>query len=279
MIETTPTQHLYSRLGRVGSIAAIDLWESRRSVAAARNMVATIAALSYGRDAAANPDGLFDKIMRDQHLAVLDFVPVLPSEFCQGSPDRFLNLPHNSLRHSLSLLFEAQASRWGEDVVRFGRRVRPAHAFLVEAPIFVARQWMRHRAFSYLEMSRRFTPPGRVGLEFYGQWDEDPARRARREPFWDAVRDEFERRQKEESEPLELARGCYPVETMTKFWVGGYDFSWLEQAPIEHEDDDELIVERVPGFTGLRSEPHAQQEIRVFSDWIRDYLTPSKIAA
>lgn len=36
--------------------------------------------------------------------------------------------------------------------------------FLVRAPIFVARQWMRHRTWSYIEVSRRFT---NKGVSFY----------------------------------------------------------------------------------------------------------------
>lgn len=36
--------------------------------------------------------------------------------------------------------------------------------FLVKAPIFVARQWMRHRTWSYSEVSRRYTSKN---MEFY----------------------------------------------------------------------------------------------------------------
>ena len=36
--------------------------------------------------------------------------------------------------------------------------------FLVKAPIFVARQWMRHRTWSYIEVSRRFTSKD---IDFY----------------------------------------------------------------------------------------------------------------
>jgi flavin-dependent thymidylate synthase len=39
--------------------------------------------------------------------------------------------------------------------------------FRIKVPIFVARQFMRHRSFSYLEMSRRYTKGSKVPFEFW----------------------------------------------------------------------------------------------------------------
>jgi thymidylate synthase (FAD) len=39
--------------------------------------------------------------------------------------------------------------------------------FRLKVPIFVARQFMRHRSFSYLEMSRRDTKGAKVPFEFW----------------------------------------------------------------------------------------------------------------
>jgi thymidylate synthase (FAD) len=39
--------------------------------------------------------------------------------------------------------------------------------FRIKVPMFVARQFMRHRSFSYLEMSRRYTKGAKVPFEFW----------------------------------------------------------------------------------------------------------------
>lgn len=250
---------MISRYGRVGSIQRFPLWDGRLSPQYAKEKIADISALSYGREEAKNPEGLFNRIRREQHLSCFEFVPFLsclPSLNC-------LALPGSSIRHHLEAFEYSEA--WGVDIANYGNAEEPGAIFLVEAPLFVARQWMRHRNFSYLEVSRRYTPVTRMGLKFYGE--DDPTIAKRRAPFWDFVRDEFDARLAA-GEPLELARGCFPVETMTKFFVGGFTKHWLEAPPKGEE--------RIPGFTGLRSEAHAQAEIQVFSNWILDSLTEQK---
>lgn len=49
------------------------------------------------------------------------------------------------------------------DKLELGTRM-DYYTFLVECPIFVARQWMRHRFGAYNEVSRRYTS---VGIDFY----------------------------------------------------------------------------------------------------------------
>lgn len=248
-------QDLVSRLGIVGSIQRFPLWDSRLSPEHAKLKIANIAALSYGRDEAQNPEGLFNRIRSVQHLSCFEFVPCCHS--MEGA------LPAMSIRHNLNA-FDDSPEWWGPQIANLGNQYRPGAIFLIEAPIYVARQWMRHRAFSYLEVSRRYTPPTRFNLHFYGE--ADPATLATEGVFWDYVRDTFDRRIAT-GWPLELARGCFPVETMTKFWVGGYTDNWLEILTREEE--------RIPGFCGLRSDVHAQAEIRVFSDWIKASLEHS----
>lgn len=253
---TTPKFPLYSRLGKVGSIQAYPLWESRRSIEHAQDAIANIGALAHGFELAKNPGQLFQFLFHVQHLSVFEFIPCIV--------DNSGALPARSVRHHLDMFKDP--SLWGDRCVEIGNRLAPGAIFRVKAPIFVARQWMRHRAFAILEMSRRSTPTDRVPLEFYGQ--DDPEIEKTYRPFWDHVQDEFDRR-RAAGIPLELCSRCMPVETMTEWWVGGFTENWLRQDPIHHEDFDE----EVPGFCGLRSAPEAQAEIRAFSTWIESYLT------
>lgn len=235
----TEAVELFSRLGKVGSIQAFNPWDARKSVAHAKAWVAQVASLSYGNQEAANPEKLFQNIVDRGHLSCLEFVPV---GAYAGRLGRSHALPYQSLRrYGVAALGDPDFSDYESE-----EKEDPASAFLVTCPLYTRSQWMRHRSFSYLEMSRRYTKGSKVAWEFYGS--EDPEMHQEQQ---DAVR-KYERRL-ELGMPSELARGIIPQEAMTKIWIAGFDRDWRE-------------------FIRLRSDAHAQPEIRVYSDWIRDYL-------
>lgn len=237
----TDLVELQGPLGRLGSIRALDLWQSRESVAQCKELVATVASLSYGNEEAKNPEKLFDRIVSLGHLSCLEFVPFIFSNWAfQALPANSLRKAWNPEHDTLPELF----SGWGKDEPRIG-----ATAFLVEAPILVVRQWFRHRAFSELEMSRRYVKGSKVPFTFYG---------IEKAGFFERM---FYRyclwlydRLIAKGEKPERARRVIPVGAMTRFWVGGFDRDWLDS------------------FCSLRCDNHAQEEIRIFANWIRDFL-------
>lgn len=251
MIEPkTETVELFSRLGKVGSIQAWDPWEARKSVAHAKWWVAKVASLSYGNSEAANPEKLFQRIVDLGHLSCLEFVP----ETNYTDKDSGYHLPVRSLRQLSTEYLESP---------RFMERDRgpehsPASAFLVSCPLYTRSQWMRHRSFSYLEMSRRYTKGSKVAWDYYGMRMTGATMGNTNTDiqevgdFWLKCEAEYQRRL-DAGWPNEIARGCMPMEAMTSFWVAGFDRDWLE-------------------FVRLRSDAHAQPEIRVYSDWIRNHL-------
>jgi len=223
---------LFSRLGKVGSISIpVDCWEAWESKEKIVDFVAKIASLSYGNTEAKNPQQLFERIVRLGHLSCLEFVPI----------GGFGALPLSSLRSKVKTIKDFDKL---ELIDTKGKE--PCFAFLVECPIFVARQWMRHRSFSYLELSRRYTKGAKVNFDFYGG----------RHDYMDyAIKmyQEF----LEEGKPPELARICLPLSTITKFWVAGYKRDW-------------------ESFIELRETGHAQDEIRVFAQKIKELLNVTK---
>lgn len=128
----------------------------------------------------------------------------------------------------------------------------------VECPIFVARQWMRHRTFSYNEFSGRYAE---MPMAF---WSPDEFRQqgasnkqAGEQPLPKAMQahaaveyaaavsaayDAYEQLLRL-GVCREQARAVLPVATMTKFRVTGNLRNWLH-------------------FLRLRLDPHAQKEIR-----------------
>jgi thymidylate synthase (FAD) len=157
---------------------------------------------------------------------------------------------------------------WDRECLAREERRNRATAFLVECPLYIRSQWMRHRSFSYLEMSRRYTKGSKVQWKYYGDeyLQESGCPEQMKDPmdlravvnFWEACEHEYQRRL-DAGWPNEIARGCMPMEAMTRFWVAGFDRDW-------------------EAFLKLRDDPHAQPEIRVFAQWIRNRLHPESVS-
>lgn len=250
MIEPlTPVVELQSRLGRVGSIQAWNPWDSRKSVAHAKWWVSKIASLSYGNEAAKNPEALFKSIVERGHLSCLEFVP----RNVEDAEGDLRALPAGSLRAFPESLNPEQGN-WNPELAAACSRRYPATAFLVECPLYTRSQWMRHRSFSYLEMSRRYTKGSKVNWTYYGEGSEEYQRQ-----FHSDCETEYQRRL-DAGWSNEIARGCMPMEAMTRFWVAGFNRDW-------------------DAFIKLRDDPHAQPEIRVFAQWIRNHIHPETTSA
>lgn len=134
--------------------------------------------------------------------------------------------------------------------------------FEAKAPIFVFRQWHRHRTQSYNELSARYRP---LPEEFYipdeqhitlQSEDNKQMRTAEPHPrrFWiQGVMEERNRasfqtykRLLEEGCPRELARSVLPVGTYSHMFATANLHNWLN-------------------FCAERCHPHAQYEIRVYA--------------
>jgi len=134
----------------------------------------------------------------------------------------------------------------------------------VEAPIFVFRQWHRHRTFSYNEMSGRYT---KFEDEFYRPigWRKQDGKQTSHDELYDIPKaDDLMNEAYRTSyicyqELLQLgiakeqARIVLPVGMMSKMYASGNLRNWL-------------------GFLKLRLDKHAQWEIRECAKMIHDEL-------
>ncbi len=147
--------------------------------------------------------------------------------------------------------------------------------FEVKAPIFVFRQWHRHRTWSYNEVSARYTElPDEYyvpDLEKIGTQDKKnkQARDMRtahlenygliqsRNLYIDKCKEAHEHYKflLDRGWPRELARSILPVSTYSKM------FAKVDLSNLLH-------------FLSLRLHPHAQFEIRVYAQAILDLITP-----
>lgn len=171
----------------------------------------------------------------------------------EGHPtlsERDIKLIHYLAKHKHTSCFEHQ-----------GATLR------LKVPIFIARQIQRHRTFSYNEVSRRYvdTPP-----EFF--WPDKWRKRADNvkqgssdeEVDFDAAGyaksaalvalEVYERLLKEGVAP-EQARMILPQATYTEFYMTSNLRAWSH-------------------FLKLRLDSHAQYEVRVVAEQVKDILTP-----
>lgn len=138
----------------------------------------------------------------------------------------------------------------------------------VHCPLFVRSQWMRHRTFSYNEVSRRYTSEN---LEFYFPTDWRTQSNDNKQMSSGVVDDDdwffyndslqilvngavkFYNAAIELGIAREQARMALPQNLYTTFIASGNLRNWLH-------------------FIELRSHEHAQWEIRMYSDAIRDNI-------
>lgn len=141
--------------------------------------------------------------------------------------------------------------------------------FEIKAPIFVFRQWHRHRTWSYNELSARYRP---LPAEFYvpapdkiGVQSKD-TKQARADGPENVVAAEhikatcayaFRAYQMllDDGVPRELARSVLPVSTYSHMFAT-------------------VDLLNLMKFLTLRCDSHAQYEIRVYADAMRDLVRP-----
>jgi len=160
-----------------------------------------------------------------------------------------------------------------------------AATFEVKAPIFVFRQWHRHRTQSYNEVSARYTElPEEVYIPSVEVIGKQSKINKQARDFIANITDEERRAREEEIQriqefvhqafelyywllgrgwPRELARGYLPLATYSKMSATANLWNWMR-------------------FLSERLHPHAQYEIRVYAEAIAsmlDVLYPTAMAA
>jgi len=121
--------------------------------------------------------------------------------------------------------------------------------FKIKVPIFVARQVMRHRQFSYQELSRRYTADDQVALE---SWSPDIDLRILYTDLYNHAYKIYRALILDGKRP-EIARAVLPVGLYTEFWMQGDAPAW-------------------ENYFKLRLNKHAQPEHRELAQAMLDLL-------
>ena len=140
--------------------------------------------------------------------------------------------------------------------------------FLVKCPIFVARQWHRHRTWSYNEVSRRYTAEN---IEFY---------------FPKELRAQSEDN-KQMSAGILINANSYIGVMETHAVLSLNLYNRMIEAGIVREQARMILpmsmytsfyaktdLHNLFHFLSLRNHPHAQEEIRVYAQAIEELIKP-----
>lgn len=135
----------------IGKVTLYDASHSNESEEQRIHTVTTLASLAYGNESAKNPEALYERMQSIKHESLWEFirdgVDTCDSIAC-------------SMRNYFDTMEEYELGYYKEHKQNIA-------CFRIKVPIFVARQFMRHRSFSYLEMSRRYTKDAKVPFEFW----------------------------------------------------------------------------------------------------------------
>lgn len=183
-----------------------------------------------------------------------------------GSDLSIVNAARTSYGRSSDAFTEADRKLL-EDMWKKGHHSPFEQTFLqfgVTAPIFVTRQWMRHRIASYNELSARYTqmkPDFYVPKRLFGLLESDEPARSNEKELQDAYRQVLESSAQVYKKMLaagvtrERARGVLPVGLYTHFKFG-------------------CNVRALLHFLDLRASSHAQEEIRQYAKGLAQLANP-----
>jgi thymidylate synthase (FAD) len=186
--------------------------------------VTTIASLAYGNESAKNPEALYERMKSIKHESLWEFIRYGYGSYGIDSSMRAQPIVYkNNYSHYVT-----------------GHKENIA-CFRIKIPLFVARQFMRHRSFSYLEMSRRYTKGNKVPFEFWFPNEFSKEYKSIYVTNWNIDYDRISKNYE-----TQVASRFLPQTTYTEFYCMGE-------------------VEGLRNFLKLRLDSHAQKEIQDLS--------------
>lgn len=213
----------------IGHVTLYDASHSNESEAQRIWTVTQICSLAYGNESAKNPEALYERMKSIEHESLWEFI--------RGG-DYYENGIRDSMRNDMEVFpYTSNHNRHKQNIA----------CFRIKVPIFVARQFMRHRSFSYLEMSRRYTKGGKVPFQF---WFPQGMDGSKIEFNVDQLYDELITA----GYHTQVASRFLPQTTYTEFYIMGE-------------------VEGLTNFFRLRLDEHAQAEIREVAEAMLQLLS------
>ena len=225
--------------GGIGYVKLYDASHANESEEQRIWTVSTLASIAYGNEEAKNPRALYERLKTLKHESLWEFIRT-------GA-----NIPEQSNIAGSMREYELNGIEYPLIVSKhYDKNIA---CFRIKAPIFVARQFFRHRAFSYIEMSRRYTKPEKQEFQF---WRPSIGNRIGTKAVIDTAENSAMHTYHTllmHGEHTQVASRFLPQTTYTEFYIMGE-------------------VEGLKNFFQLRLDSHAQAEIRELAQGMLDLL-------
>jgi hypothetical protein len=208
----------------IGYVKLYDASHANESEEQRQYTVATISSLAYGNEEAKHPDKLYKKLQQLGHESLAEFVR-------DGYGTCGINSSMRAQQHQYKDNYSHSVDRHKENIA----------CFRIKVPMFVRAQFMRHRAFSYLEMSRRYTKGSKVKFEF---WFPEDYPKDSKSLYTEAWQNDYDTMCKKYE--TQVSARFMPQTTYTEFYTMG-------------------STEGLKNFFNLRCDSHAQKEIQTLS--------------
>ena len=180
--------------------------------------VTTIASLAYGNESAKSPEALYERMQSIKHDSLWEFIR------------------DGTCGYTIEESMRVAKFKWYTLGLSHKENIA---CFKIKVPIFVARQFMRHRSFSYLEMSRRYTKDSKQPFEFWFPKEMEYELQTQFKHDWVSMYGALY----VNGMHTQVASRFLPQTTYTEFYMMGE-------------------VEGLKNFFKLRIDKHAQEEIR-----------------
>ncbi len=231
-------------------ICKVGLWDFSRANEndeARKEAVCLVASISYGNEYCKDPERLWNLLIERGHESPMEFIVFAGSNLRNVSIPTFKETGYRDLP----------------------KGIKQSYATLkLKVPIFVARQIQRHRAFSYMEMSRRYVKGDKVEFEIWNlptnqlPWVRKLARQLCQLGYNEVL--------KQGAKP-EQARSFLPLGLYTQFWMQGDYKAWLNffihRLHPEAQEETRLVAQAM--WNLLRE--HQPEIVKTMADYIEEW--------
>ena len=261
-------------------IGKVELWDFSRAnenEEARKEAVCLVASISYRNEYCKDPNKLWNLLIEKGHESPFEFVRTSTSKL------EVLNARQDDIATEEEVV-EILCGKVREKAVReeIENNKRSFATFKLRVPIFVARQIMRHRSFSFLEMSRRYVKGDKVEFEFWRPkgfseplyafhgYDIHPNEKDQIDLF-EHAKSLYEFLIEESGFKPEQARAFLPLGLYTQFWMQGDYKAWLNffihRLHPEAQEETRLVAQ---GMWDLLKE-HQPEIIETMADYLEEW--------
>jgi thymidylate synthase (FAD) len=219
----------------IGAVSLYDASHANESEEQRIWTVTTIASLAYGNEEAKNPEALYERMKSIKHESLWEFI-------------RDGNAPY-TVTGSMRGVYGKTIKEYLIENTSVKYHKQNIACFRIKVPLFIRAQFMRHRSFSYLEMSRRYTKGAKIPFEFWFPKEYNELDKYVFMLNFNGTYEHFISRRYE----TQVASRFLPQATYTEFYVMGE-------------------VEGLKNFFRLRCDSHAQAEIREVAEAMLELL-------